>query len=132
MRLPNEEQQKNLRTLADYLLSGNLKAEFDMTAYADPKNYSHSTECGTVGCAIGHGPFAGIAKGEEEEWEDYVNRAFGTDQYEIFMYLFDSEWKYFDNTPQGSANRILAFLEQLENGTLTEEYLVDNTPFQIY
>ena len=131
MKLPNEQQQKNLRTLANYLLSGNLRARFNMFVYADHENYSDSQNCGTVGCAIGHGPYAGISKGEEEWWGDYKDRAFGSYQGKIYQHLFAGNWKYYDNTPEGAANRILAFLEELEDGTLTEEYLEENTPFSI-
>jgi hypothetical protein len=129
MRLPNEEQQKNLRTLAEYLLSGDLEADFDMRTYGDIESIHRSENCGSVGCAVGHGPYAGIPKRKEEGWFWYAERVFGVYDSLLFQYLFSSEWKGYDNTPQGAANRILAFLEKVEQGTLTEEYLIDNTPF---
>lgn len=53
----------NLKKLADYLMSGDLKAEFDMSTYDDDSGTNVLVvNCGTVGCAVGHGPYAGIEK----------------------------------------------------------------------
>jgi hypothetical protein len=131
MKLPNEEQQTNLRTLANYLLSGDLKAKFDMFLYSELGHLSYGVDCGTVGCAVGHGPYAGIEKYPGEEWGKYANRVFGSGESKIFSHLWASRWKQYDNTPEGTANRILAFLDQMEKGTLTEEYLEENTPFYL-
>ena len=131
MELPNEQQQKNLRTLSNYLLLGNLKAEFDMSVFAEHRDLEPEIDCGTVGCAVGHGPYAGIPKKPEELWVEYTEREFGASEEKIFEHLFGQEWKEYDNTPEGAANRILNLLEQLEKGTLTEEYLEENTPFEI-
>jgi hypothetical protein len=128
MQLPNEQQQKNLRTLAEYLLSRDLKMGFHMGTFYEPYPEAY---CGTIGCAVGHGPYAGIPKDEEEEWGDYADRAFGSVEAKIFRHLFSGNWKYYDNTPEGAAKRILNFLDQIEKGTLTEEYLEENTPFEI-
>jgi hypothetical protein len=137
MEIPNEQQQKNLRTLSNYLFLGNLKAEFDMSVFSENMSqFSEHNEdgqgekdCGSVGCAVGHGPYAGIPKKPEEDWIDYTKRAFGAKEEKIFDHLFGEEWEEYDNTPEGAGQRIHAFLYQLEKGTLTEEYLEVNTPF---
>lgn len=100
------EQRANLRKLADYLLSGDLKADFDMSLYGTATD----DNCGTVGCAIGHGPNAGIPiKGRS--WGNYADDEFGTCNGDIFCWLFGSSWNDIDNTPQGAGHRILYTLE---------------------
>ena len=129
IRLPDEEQRRNLRKLAEYLLSGDLRAEFDMTLYGNECRSPLAKECGSVGCAVGHGPYAGISKHDDEEWPEYAGRVFGAHRGHLFGYLFGAGWRYYDNTPEGAGQRIRGVLEQIENGTLTEDYLVERTPF---
>ena len=111
-----EEQRDNLKKLADYLLSGNLRAEFDIGRFADSFNQTQ-TNCGTVGCAIGHGPDAGIVKWKNEDWVKYSFRNFGSEydpfqEDELFDWCFSSDWENIDNTPDGAAKRILYMLEK--------------------
>ncbi|WOF44322.1 hypothetical protein KNJ79_05165 [Sphingopyxis indica] len=102
------EQYQNLRRLAAYLVAlPDDYDEFDMSWWADdlccrPKD----AVCGTVGCAGGHGPRAGIDPIPGEDWEDYIARAFGGD-FKLQTYIFGSAWSYVDNTPQGAGKRIL-------------------------
>lgn len=103
---------ENLLKLATYLLSGELKATFSMHRYTEHilvKNQHEATECGTVGCAAGHGPYAGIIKYSSESWNDYVERVFGVGSWdtEYWAWLFSAGWVYTDNTPEGAAKRIL-------------------------
>ena len=106
----SDQQHRNLAQLADYLLSGALRAEFDMAVYADPAHLlPGKTGCGTVGCAIGHGPYAGIAKYPHEYWPDYARRAFirNTLTSQIARdWLLGEDWTVVDNTPQGAGRRI--------------------------
>lgn len=124
----SEEQEKNLRILAAYLLSGELKAHFDMSTYTEAgaeRNEDFFTDCGTVGCALGHGPYAGIPKRDSETWPDYGSRCFTgpfvpkraynkfTRDYHSMLYkwCFGGVWVDFDNTPEGAAKRILFILD---------------------
>lgn len=64
----------NLKRLADYL---DLvpPASFDMSLYYsgdDPSIPAHEAECGTVACALGYGPAAGIEPGLS--WHDRLLR----------------------------------------------------------
>ena len=96
----------NLRTLAEYLLRPKLEARFDMASYAE--TFNRRTTCGTVGCAVGHGPYAGIKKLLNENWLEYTERVFvipsGLTE---ATWCFSSAWALFDNTPEGAAHRIL-------------------------
>lgn len=115
----NEYKEGNLRKLAAYLLKGDLMAEFNMSRYSDcPSN--GVTECGTVGCAVGHGPYAGIPKKKDETWEGYAYRCFLNWQNSDgdlgrgphWRWCFGGEWTYADNTPKGAAKRILWLLDK--------------------
>jgi hypothetical protein len=129
-------QKRNLETLANYLDS--LPPDythFDMATYLghdgdcgeDPEEIlqeGHTQEyiqnCGTVACAVGHGPAAGIKLRRSElfdsyseiDWNDYSARVFGCHptnyeyQPECWHFLFSSDWSECDNTPQGAAARI--------------------------
>jgi hypothetical protein len=116
--------KKNLLQLATYLLSGNLKAAFDMEDTTEwgscPDNnellfkMNEATTCGSVGCALGHGPYAGIEKYQEENWPSYQERAFGLDKYgggSEFAWVFHESWARVDNTPEGAGKRILYLLK---------------------
>lgn len=118
----------NLRKLADYLMAGNLKKDFSMAAYCEvglPGEPDFDSivspqlhACGTVGCALGHGPDAGIAPLDDESWNDYMERAFGIplgpsmDQISpAYHWLFGFGWTLTDNSIQGAAWRIYEFLD---------------------
>ena len=100
--------RKNMLKLAHYLLGGRTKMRFDMEWFCDvaPDQY----ECGTVACAIGHGPAAGIALLEQEGWWEYAERALTTGFQETH-WCFAYFWARVDNTPEGAAKRILWLLE---------------------
>lgn len=102
--------QNNLLKLAMYLLSGNLRADFDMSTYDDGIRY-YRYFCGTVGCAVGHGPFAGIPKSNTEHWVYYGMSNFTNGSEVLFKWLFTFKWKDTDNTPEGTAKRILYTLK---------------------
>lgn len=106
----SDAKRKNLQLLADYLSSEKLDAKFNMAQYCEIQRSGgdEETDCGSVGCAIGHGPYAGIHKSEHESWRDYGNRCFITDDFSksCFTFLFSADWWSVDNTPQGAARRI--------------------------
>ena len=66
--------------------------------------------CGTVACAVGHGPSAGIRLYGDLDWTDYAERVFGPITMDDFKYMFGSEWSCYDNTPKGAASRIRTFV----------------------
>ncbi len=98
----------NLTMLADYLEGGKLKAGFDMSKYSS--DYWLKTECGSVGCAVGHGPYAGIPKQYSEDWDVYSNRVF-IDRGMSSEWCFGLFWKNIDNSAQGAAKRIRYLLK---------------------
>jgi hypothetical protein len=104
--------RENLLKLATYLLSGALKADFNMNQYESSGNLDH-TNCGTVGCALGHGPYAGIYKRGNEDWADYGARQF-ISSCNPYLWCFGARWANCDNTAPGAAKRILYLLR---NGT---------------
>lgn len=105
----------NLRTLAAYLAQPALKAAFNMAIFGSHPARGN-TYCGSVGCAVGHGPYAGIDKMPEEVWGQYTQRVFGFLGEGLHDYrwywCFGAEWAPVDNTPYGAATRILWLLEK--------------------
>lgn len=87
------------------------------------KTYS----CGTVACAIGHGPLAGIGVRKLKfysNWFDYAEHYFGVrpiyrkwdgitddNMHYAFVWMFDTDWSSVDDTPIGAAKRIRIYLE---------------------
>lgn len=98
---------KNLETVAAYLESGDLKAAFNMQDFAGDSTDSYGSSCGSVGCAIGHGPYAGIPKLPDEDWCSYSDRVFGlAADLRAWDWCFSGAWVNIDNTPRGAAKRI--------------------------
>ena len=105
---------------------------FDMEYYRSDEHgdsivgfYSYEN-CGTVGCLMGWAPFI---KGFEPclyyddpfqimhlDFMSYVYKIFNFDlitnqEYShVYKFLFSSEWKDFDNTPEGALARLDVFL----------------------
>lgn len=126
--------RENLTKLATYLEQLPIDYKhFDMEGYYD-KDHQLTHEqaldyalnnggvdkfnCGTVACAVGHGPAAGILfKPSEITWYDkpnwdryarnFVDDTMATD----FRWLFSSEWEHVDNTHRGAAARIRYLLD---------------------
>lgn len=114
------EQYQNLRRLAAYLLALPADYEdFDMSWWTADYRGPASTACGTVACAGGHGPMAGIPSLPGECWATYIDRAFVKGSNPLSDYLFSSAWTEHDNTPQGAGKRILY---ALHNGIPENEY----------
>ena len=123
-------REGNLRKLADYLLKlPEDYKEFGMGSYFKNENYEKDEpttvcelldqyRCGSVGCAIGHGPLAGIGI---EVFDKYYGR-FDIYCSEVFIdakldhrawdWCFSDDWDYVDNTHQGAAKRILWLLDK--------------------
>lgn len=132
--MPNKKQRQNLAKLAIYLesLPPSYK-HFDMQGYAAhngvcqladsprilaaKKPNEFLANCGTVACAAGHGPAAGIKFARDEVgeqwalWSSYVGRVFGAGEGSCdFDFLFASFWQDYDNHHYGAAARIRYFL----------------------
>lgn len=128
--------RKNLKTLAKYLEGLPADYEhFEMSDYITGKqgnsevvhyalNNGGVDTCGTAGCAIGHGPAAGIlfavedlevnqywASGYEVDWNKYCDRYFVPSNSPAFEWMFGGGWYNWDNTPHGAAARIRYFLK---------------------
>jgi hypothetical protein len=116
----------NLKQLADYLAAlPEDYAHFDMRVYywhygvcpafGQVKAGVYDLHgCGSVACALGHGPAAGIEIPEDcEYWQDYIDLFTPVPDYApIFQWCFDYDWKQVDNSHQGAAKRIYWLLEK--------------------
>jgi hypothetical protein len=113
----------NLEKLAAYLEQlPEDYAHFGMEYYmfnTDGQLYSLNAApllgtCGTVACAIGHGPAAGIPANEGLwGWCYYGVQSFKLSESE-FDWCFESRWALIDDTPHGAAKRIRYLLEHGE------------------
>lgn len=114
-----EKQIVNLRQLATYLSAlpdgygqfdmGNYRAKGAIVdgAAGFPRKLN---DCGTVACALGHGPNAGIAPEGSRTWLAYSSDHFispSQDETEPYWeWCFSGLWMDSDNTPKGAAARI--------------------------
>lgn len=116
------EKQANLKKLAEYLLAlPKDYKHFKMSVFFEHEHVRRTPNqvnslieqdchtCGTVACALGHGPLAGIPA-YEVDWERYALRVFINNNRE-FSWCFSGCWMAIDNTPQGAAKRIMYMLE---------------------
>lgn len=109
------KQRANLAKLAAYLEKLPEDYErFDMKSFNNKgSNYDTpiKVQCGSAGCAVGHGPNAGIPTNNDATWWAYAERVFLPTAEDGFWWMFDGEWVGVDNTPQGAAKRIHLFLD---------------------
>lgn len=113
--------EANMARLADYLEAlPDDYVDFDMSNYREGEGRGAIARvvCGTAGCAVGHGPNAGIKPLRGETWYEYSQRAFTGDDY-AWQWCFSGAWSYRDNTPKGAAARIRWFLK---NGVPDDSY----------
>jgi len=114
-------QKRNCAKLASYLETLPEGYEhFAMDCFYGDDNLatvSGYNVCGTVACAIGHGPAAGVKVGRDDRlrsgailWWSYSDR-FATPHTPAWLFMFDGEWAEVDNTPQGAAQRIRWILD---------------------
>ncbi len=140
----------NLKKLADYLESLPYRYKhFDMLDFLDAQSNEAAVvyakenggvhTCGTVACAVGHGPSAGILFRNSDfteeydwnqsafvmapDWSSYAQRFTGIDDplSRKFEWLFGSDWVEVDNHHYGAAARIRYLLEyrQVPSGFLS-------------
>ena len=128
--VPDYINVSNCAQLAAYLESlPEDYSKFNMGVFSnsDWRVRQHSEgkieHCGTVACALGHGPDAGIPvpledgywfRGRSPEWRRYgrlfIDYAASASSY-WWQWCFSSAWKGIDNTPQGAAKRIRYMLK---------------------
>lgn len=140
MAVSEEQQRANLEKLAAYLealpvtyehfdmegYASNIKlTDFDHVMYSDPS--AATVTCGTVACAVGHGPAAGIPLLEKHlvvipsltggaayhdiDWDDYSENFAPTGDRD-WAWMFSSSWASIDNSPFGAAARIRYYLDR--------------------
>jgi hypothetical protein len=126
----------NLALLAAYLRSlPQDYRHFEMSDYFGTFG-SHNddpVQCGTVACAVGHGPAAGLPRlrdqnGEKESWPVYEERVFGEGLYEC---LFSGEWSDIDDSARGAAARILALIQEPDRTDLDTSRVDNESPEDI-
>jgi len=113
LQMAGKQQVENLARLARYLLQA-APVDFDMGCYrasvggipAGPE----APACGTVGCAVGHGPAAGIEPTAKDTWTRYCSREFLKEGSVPWVWCFSASWASLDNTAESAALRILFFL----------------------
>jgi hypothetical protein len=115
---------KNLLQLADFLTALPPSA-FDMQDFCTDDQGENlriaAHECGSVGCAVGHGPGAGFpVQPDDLDWVAYSERVFGLPVGEpTWEWCFAGGWYWTDNTPLGAAKRIRHLVE---HGLPTDHY----------
>lgn len=154
-----DEHKANLDKLATYL--ENLPEEYEnfgMSQFLRPESYvdlkqrfpdqtyfglinkyarenGGVSECGSVACAVGHGPSAGIlfpesmintynsfrfyaglvpADAPTPDWGGYTDKFFCDRDGLLFEWMFGGDWSYVDDTHRGAAARIRYVLAQEE------------------
>lgn len=121
------ENRENLRKLADFLMDNSeniyLDQKFNMSSFATKDGYyvlPTEVHCDTVCCAVGYGPLAGIDPNDAMGWNRYISenfiKDFDKDDYNqtLYVWCFDCDWAYIDNTPYGAALRIYLLLDHPE------------------
>lgn len=118
-----KKYKDNLLKLAAYLetLPDDYE-QFDMGEYMSARDgdwmeplgpdEQSKPSCGTVACAVGHGPAAGIRVYGDTDWGSYADRVFGEFEEDFFGwdYMFSPSWSCTDNTPKGAAARIRTYV----------------------
>lgn len=117
-----------LKILKDWLENNKESIKFDMRYYRKrptgnylyPCNFYSKTNCGTVGCLLGHAPLIEGLEPDEDlfkkvnfdedkflSWKEYSLRVFNIkDQTRIWHFLFSSYWFEFNNTVEGAIDRL--------------------------
>lgn len=110
----------------------------------DPQRFL--SDCGTVACAVGHGPAAGIPLGRTFvdrhttawsglksttiDWDGYSGRNFAPHFESAWQWMFGGDWGSIDNTAQGAAARIRYVLK---HGDAPDDFITPRRRFrQLY
>ncbi len=128
--LPRNYQHFDMANYVDHRGACVLPMQKDVFAAKAPEQFL--TNCGTVACAVGHGPAAGIRPLKREferngfDWIGYGDRTF-TNNNDDFEFMFGSSWNQHDNHHYGAAARIRYFLEyglpdEFEDGEFPDQH----------
>jgi len=104
--------KENLLRMANHIETIPQK-EFDMGSFRKG-GPSNEFQCNTVGCAIGHCTILDteniknnfVYSDGDINFEAWSKDFTGVRNIELWNHLFGNKWKYVDNTPKGTANRI--------------------------
>ena len=99
---------ENLIRMADYIETV-PQEKFGMMAYRYGDNTRY--ECDSIGCIIGHCTILDDADlpiniSGSIAFQVWSQKFIGTDDEEVWLYLFSYHWMHSDNTPTGAAKRI--------------------------
>ena len=136
METLTEENKKNLLILADGI-EGIPDEFFHMRYFREISNHlKHDlTDCGTVGCALGWGPFIKglkpivVYEGQRLiTFGSYCREYFCDNSSGYWYWCFSQDWRDADNTAFGAALRIR---ELVENGLPSnwEEQMEGDAPY---
>ncbi len=126
--------EANLILLGQYHYQHVTDAEFDMRHYRQQGdfvvNFWGASNCGTVGCALGHAPLVPGLKVEPKDFsgagcldfDKYCERVFGFSAYNEpkWHWLFSDVWADRDNTRHGFIRRLIHLLR---GGSLDDEFV---------
>lgn len=139
-RFTTDEKRNNLARLARKLAKV-PDDQFNMVDYFNNPDWSISREilrsklykdCNTVACAMGWGPsLRGLEKGPVEAWWNYGQRVFGIKDFSPeWIWLFDCDWRFVDNSAAGAAKRIRYYLKHngVPDGFTNARYWMDDHP----
>ena len=122
---------ENLKILQNYLKTlPEDYEEFDMATYATytdcDSKYAYippeNAECGTIRCAVGHGPAAGLSC-VTRGWDAYCVENFGAvigcgdTSYDkdkdssLMAFMFSGMWSEYDNTVTGAVKRMQVVID---------------------
>jgi len=148
-----EDRNANLKKLASYL--DTLPDDYNRFEMAGFLSYDGTTfglsydattryllcelplnECGSIACAVGHGPNAGICMTPEEAYHEsfssYTRRCFIDTGTREFLWMFGGSWSDADNTAKGAAARIRYYLDRGVPGDFHWPEDFDITRYQEY
>lgn len=126
---------ENLEMLAAALAGEWTPMHFDMEFFCSPANsdWNYNVdewECGTVGCAIGHMPWAlGIDPSGYFDWNSYAIEVLEMKgNQKGFLFLFSPRWglELNENFPMDAADRIAWLIDNHE-----EEGLLARFPYDV-
>lgn len=112
--------RSNFKKLADFLETLH-EDQFNMRIFVGNMSLSEEDDymrtgdhpCGTVACAAGWAPAAGILpETTTTYWSDYIRQVFlngdprGIAVHPVYDWVFADQWSRVDNTPKGAIARI--------------------------
>jgi hypothetical protein len=123
-KLMSTKQHKLINELCDYVEANVLPENFAMESYRDTRtppdvtikelaSYPNPDKhlCGTSGCMIGYAPVCHPELHKNALDWDEVGEVYCDDATALWEFMFGASWTGFQNTPQGSVERVRLALE---------------------